>query len=369
MKKPITIVAYSDIHLHQYTNGLLLSDVASVDHQISEIARNNKADLIVFGGDWSLDKNPGSSVLGLRDFGLAEKAEIAKVAVLVGNHDRESKSMHSAHTLSYLPAWKNDNVVVMDKVGPYHITDNISIYAIPAGHQISGVQSSHTDYNICMFHDMVRGSRQQNGMIVESGISITDLDVPGFDVVLGGDNHVHQALVTKNVPAYYIGAPMQHNYGDEGDERGCMLIHLSERGLEAQHIKLRYPKFIRIHMSVDSADTFDNIIKFVQRYDVTDNIVTLLLTGTHSILTTTRKLLEIEDILKATLKPRTIKIVSEPTIAADTKIPEMKNSETPENDWNLYTKHAVTDTNGLDIQEVYNTGLKAIQHVIHNRKA
>jgi hypothetical protein len=50
----IKILAYSDIHYHDFNNGLTVDDVEAVDNKFTDLIQDLNVDLYIFGGIDSL---------------------------------------------------------------------------------------------------------------------------------------------------------------------------------------------------------------------------------------------------------------------------------------------------------------------------
>lgn len=68
--------------------------------------------------------------------------------------------------------------------------------------------------DVLLLHHSVKGAKDRN-WVSEDGLNPEDLD-RDWDLILSGHFHDHQAFGSKG---YYVSAPMQHDFGDEGDGR------------------------------------------------------------------------------------------------------------------------------------------------------
>lgn len=66
-----------------------------------------------------------------------------------------------------------------------------------------------------------------------------------WDHVFSGHYHQHQTLYLGDTPITYVGALLQHNFGDEGQTRGYLVISHNRDGLRFEHVPSdsRYPVF------------------------------------------------------------------------------------------------------------------------------
>ena len=293
IKPSITFLAYSDIHYHQYTNGITLADVEQVENDALDLAIAHKVDFILFGGDRYVSRNPmyESAFASDRVLRRISNSGIPWLG-LVGNHCRLTKNDFKAHSLSHVSLYKRDlaGITIMDQRTAYVIPVrdcSVAIHAVPAGHEPNNFTiAKDIDFHICMFHALIMGSSFHNGTLVETGLSVSSFNERGFDLVLAGDNHKRQQIKgLTDCQGYFLGAPMQHNWGDEGAERGYTIFTLDKAGLVGtpEFIPSRSPKFTRATWVVDDISK----LALPAQHDTgtwENNIIKLLISGPADVL-------------------------------------------------------------------------------------
>lgn len=365
----ITFVAYSDIHYHHYTNGLTLADVETVENQVLDSAITSNADFILFGGDRYMSRNP------MYEAALASDRMIKKISdsgiplfILVGNHDRLTKNDFKMHTMNHVGMYAKDlpNVTIMDERKAYEFTTKrgakIAIHAVPAGHEPTDfiVDKKNFDFNLCVFHAIILGSLYHNGTLADGGLSVASFDNKGFDLVLAGDNHKRQELPPMNsCPGAYIGAPMQHNWGDEGAERGFMKVTSSSSGPTYQWIDTKSPKFMKVNWNVSDLES----LILAAKNSVSDwgnNIIRLDITGPSIVLNS----INLDD-WKANLtnasKARAvdIKLKYDTTVAGVVTLTPASDTE----EWVSFLSTKSADLDKADVAYLEKLGIKYITHV------
>lgn len=289
--KHIRFACYSDIHHHEYTNGVTGDDVERMEQEFTDLCKEVGAHFWIFGGDRFLSRNPLDISRKRADTALKNRR--GEGIVLVGNHDRWTKSPHSGHNMYVVGLYDIPNIFVFDKIGGYHQIYNgckVAFHALPAGHKASPtsfVFNHDTDFNICLFHDIVKGSKYTNGIVAPEGISPGLLDLPEFAIVLGGDNHQPQDLGLTNTLGVYIGAPMQHNWGDVGSDRGYLIVDLwNDNGKITRKIEYRpssSPRFLREEIRLSNDEDLSNFVTSIgSRWK--NNIVRITFTGLPDML-------------------------------------------------------------------------------------
>jgi len=283
------IAAVSDLHYHQYNNGLTLDDVIKVGDEFIELCKSTKADIVIFGGDTTLSRNPTYEVeLAIIDF-LKKLSKLnIPVAFLVGNHDRVYKSNFKIHSLAHVKLYPDDypNIAIMDQRRDYVFhTENgvVAVHAVPAGHKPENFKLHPNIINICVFHDIVMGSAMASGMPAETGLSVSLFDNNGFNLVLAGDNHHRQELKgLTDCQGIYLGAGLQHNWGDSGDERGFTVIDISPGETKLKFIPSHSPKFMKISWDISSIEQLIEHIKQINNWE--GNIIKLNISGPSKLI-------------------------------------------------------------------------------------
>jgi DNA repair exonuclease SbcCD nuclease subunit len=301
------VLVYSDIHYHAYSNGITLSDVVAVEDKIYDIATEWHATHILNLGDWFLSRNPTVEVRIAAERQLLKLCQLnVPIIRLVGNHDRITKSQYATHNLAPVALYYKhlDNVFVLDNVGVFKI-DGMDIHHIPAGHHAPKTMQFDGPNNIAVFHDIIRGCKYHTGAIAMEGIQSDAFDYKELLYVLGGDNHQHQFLNLRNTTGEYVGAPLQHNWGDVNSVRGCILLTVDtdKHTATTAFMPIDGPKFIKAAVSVADIADLANIDTTHWR----SNILRLSLSGSKDTLSRVH-VDTLEDKLVSSSGARSIKI-------------------------------------------------------------
>jgi DNA repair exonuclease SbcCD nuclease subunit len=368
----LDLIGYSDIHHAPWGNGLTEDDLLKVEDLVLAECLSTKSDFYLFGGDMYLSKHPEGWIRDAADEKMVQKSKARLWGVYdVGNHDRDSKNMASYHALLHAKNFPEDlkYITVLDTRTRATIRTNgkrVDVHGIPAGHgHTLGMEpflfDSEADFNICVFHDLMTGTRLGSGVPVRDGIPPELLDLPQFDLVLGGDNHVHQELPLKRVPGWYIGAPVQHNWGDSGQERGIMHLHLTKKNknkqakVEMRRIFPEAPKFVHLtaHMAPSGMSEFNPA-------DFKNNVVKISVDGPRECLDSL-DIPAIEVTLRNQYGARSVKMIVEPNSVFSAIIPEIINCKTPFDDWQTYLSSNKVEVGSLDKKRLLEMGLNMLK--------
>lgn len=254
------IVLFSDVHAHTFSalatvlpNGLnsRLADVVSCIDQIREYAVNIDADLVLFGGDlFHTRKQIPVQALNAA-FSAMTMFSVHKIPILMipGNHDQADRE-GTEHSLFAFTSF----LEVAHTPGWYQMrgkdsSNEYSIMAVPytenLEHLRDVVQKPAPPTNqpkIFLGHLGIQGAKVGADFVYTNPNDPTaaDLNPEAFDAGFLGHYHMPQSLA--DAPHFqYIGAPLQHNWGDRGQERGFM-VYDTDTG-DVDHIPLKAPTF------------------------------------------------------------------------------------------------------------------------------
>lgn len=357
-------LAYSDIHHDHYTNGLLLEDTISVEDQITQYAVDHNISTVFFLGDWYRATNPLQHVIKAAESSWKRRCDLGiKTIVLVGNHDRDTKSATSKHAFTAADIFNQDlnGVMVIDEPCVQDI-DNIPFLFIPSGHERASLDMDVSSINglVVLFHGLLAGSALVNGGHAGSGINPSLLSQFNASLVLGGDNHTHQRLDNLlGCESMYLGAPLQHNWGDRGQERGFWHFELSNNGWTYNKVFATAPRFLRFNVEAKSEmEALINIsTKVNEDLGEYPGIVEITLINSNDI-----NLDYIESNIKNMCNIRSIKLIVDKTFKKLEVAAGITEATSPEEKWDLYvSSNNITGIEDFDITKLSNIGKWAIQ--------
>lgn len=253
------ILLFSDLHAHGFSQyatltsdgvNSRLADAVSIINQVHQIAEEHDVDMVLFGGDMFHIRK----VLHTQTFNMVFEA-MAKFAVskiptvlIHGNHDQSDRAgtQHSLFTFNTFlhvisePEW---NLVEGRHGNRYNIlgipyTENVA----QLQHHVS-MRPKNPGMRIQLSHLGVQGAIVGADFVYANPHDprVSDLGAANFHACFLGHYHQHQMLADN---AWYIGAPLHHNWGDRFDPhpRGCLLYD-TETG-EIERIPLQAPRFV-----------------------------------------------------------------------------------------------------------------------------
>lgn len=251
----MNIVLFSDLHAHPFRpyatilpNGMnsRLADAISCVQQVLGVAVGADADLVLFGGDLFHARR----TINVAAFNATYEAMAAflvqgiPLAMIHGNHDQADKageehSIHAFRTFATVvdqPGWQ----VVTGKSG-----EQYSLLGVPYSENLAHVRDAVREpgprgHKLLLAHLGVQGADLGADFVYENphDATLADLNVDAFDACFLGHYHKHQQLAER---CWYIGAPLQHTWGDRDQWRGCLIYDTETKDI--QRVGLQAPRF------------------------------------------------------------------------------------------------------------------------------
>jgi len=267
-KKALKVLQFADLHGHNYkefstiedgVNSRLL-DCAATLHGVGRSAYDNHVDMIWFAGDlFHLKNNLDNKVI---QFILSEMKKLAEkypLLLVPGHHDLYMWS--SNPVLLKMLAEFSDRIVVVDK--PMWIRDSrffdVPIYAEPCtrkvkelNERLKSLETNIQDGPIFIAHQDILGMHY-GGYVVEQGLDAEFLSHK-FRWSFIGHYH-HSERIKDNVVS--VGAPLQHNFGDIGENPGWWITKIDDTGHEFDHENIEFiendfsPRFYNLNLKED----------------------------------------------------------------------------------------------------------------------
>lgn len=222
---------------------------------IVKIAQHEKPDFIVCLGD-TLDRHETihSNPLTVATKWLADLTEVAKVYLLIGNHDRPNNSdfLSDEHPFVALKWWDSSRMCVVDKVviDLIHDTPFFFVPYVPPGRFEEALQT-HSDWHPDGYKGQkwVAGFTHQEFYGIEMAPSIFSEkgDKWPLEYPLLINGHIHDRSVPQS-NIISIGTPRQHDF-DESFDKNLSLFTFDDGHYKEEKIPLPLPKKIIQHLS------------------------------------------------------------------------------------------------------------------------
>lgn len=224
------VLIFSDLHVHQWSYGAdyafgrnsRLEAQEKFLFDIQMYVRDNSIDHVVFGGD--LFHTHGKvdlevlhvAIEGLRGIKRAVKHDCY---ALIGNHDiKHREGDHYIHSLYNAVNW------VPTPIHTWLSSGNLGFISYQHDNEEFLRQfyeiCSHNSPEFIFTHQGVKNVGVGSGFEIPDEVLSPDL-IPSTKSVFTGHYHRHQ-VVAPNLTV--IGSPMQHTWGDKGEDRGFIVL-------------------------------------------------------------------------------------------------------------------------------------------------
>lgn len=246
----------ADIHLSKYnqdpvnpTSGLpeRLHVLKETLHQIADYCVEENIKVVVIGGDIL----HGKSII----HAIAQKVMLDFIRwynfaitfyIIDGNHDLSGKSEQVISALEPLASEQNVRWIPYDKI---RILNNITF--IPYSYDIvSKIKENSND--ILISHFGLSEGVLNSGISIVSNISLRDLR-GRYKLVLLGHYHKPQEIIEDDISVYYVGSPIQLDWGEKNEEKRFLVV--DSETLEVESIPTHgYRQHIQLEVTKENAD-------------------------------------------------------------------------------------------------------------------
>lgn len=265
------LAIFSDLHAHTFkdfdsvtdlTGSQRLDNIVATLEYIRDDCYKRDIKHVLFAGDMFHIRSKVNTVVynaiydtikSFNHFGI-------EIIAIAGNHDQNDNSdvpAHSLHTFNDLPGVTvYGHQYIHQLVGDSPL-DMVNIYCVPYSKNaqrtkdwLANLEKPEVTLfsNICLFHLGIDGGFVGKGNYpMADAFKIEDLRPDFFKYIVGGHFHKHQFL-GGHPHAFYTGAPIQHSFSDEGEDKGYFIIDTSKR-YDVQFVPVPNPKFITLTVS------------------------------------------------------------------------------------------------------------------------
>jgi len=270
-----------------------------------------KPEFVVVMGD-VLDRHENIHVHALMDACqfLLQLAKTTKTYVLIGNHDRPNNSNYLTDEHPFTALKEIENIIIVDHV----VRDGEWCFVpyVPPGRFHEALGDLVKEDLTCIFaHQEFKGSNYKN--IVST---VGDVWPEDFPLVISGHIHTYQ-WPQDNIA--YVGAPMQHNFGDP-DDCSISLFTFTEDSIDEERIYLNIPKKRVVKLA------HDQVKEWLSSDQNFKGHTKLVISGPHDQLQALSK----SGVLKGAPENTKISLAADPVDTdLGTMLPEKNDSEAP----------------------------------------
>jgi DNA repair exonuclease SbcCD nuclease subunit len=249
----------ADIHLSRYSQDKLedktnlperLHSIKSALYEVGMYCKKMGINTVVIGGDTL----HGKSII----YAIAQNIMIQffedfnshiHFYVIDGNHDLSGKGDDVISALR--PLEKIHNVHWIKFSETYRLVPE-DIFFVPYSRQLPDIIKQN-QARILISHFGLSEGMLNSGMSIVSDVSMRDLK-GRYELVLLGHYHKPQEIIKDGVTLFYVGSPIQLDWGERDDEKRFLVVDTDTLQVDSIPISA-YKKHVQIEITSDNINT------------------------------------------------------------------------------------------------------------------
>ena len=270
----------ADIHLSRYGQDKVedetnlperLHSIKKVLYSMGDYCYDNDINLFIIAGDIMHTKSIIHSIAQDVMIDFFEQFDKLQFLVLDGNHDLSGKGQGAISSLRSL-----DHMSGVDWITevPY-TTENM--VCIPYSYNLVN-QVKKFEAKILISHFGLDEGVLNSGISITSDIKLADL-VGKYDLVLLGHYHKPQEIIMDNIKLYYVGSPIQLDWGEKNDEKRFLIVDTDTLDVESV-LTEGYKKHVELEINSSNKS---EIIEIAKKEKDSGNYVKLIKTESIEI--------------------------------------------------------------------------------------
>lgn len=253
----------ADIHFSAYSQDQMdnetglperLSSIKNTLYYMADYCVENNIPEFVMGGDLMHNKSVIYSIAQkiLKDFMFYYRGKLT-FHILTGNHDLSGKGKEAISSLEFLDFVDDADWISTNACYNKIVLGNASL--IPYSYDmVDEIKKNESKSEILISHFGLSEGILNSGISIISKISTQDLINAGYKLVLLGHYHKPQELIVKDqILIYYVGSPIQLDWGEKGDEKRFLIY--DDETLQVESVPLEgYKKYIEMVITGENKD-------------------------------------------------------------------------------------------------------------------
>jgi len=243
----------ADIHLSRYGQDEIndhtglperISGIKNTLYQMADYCKQNNISTMVIGGDIyhtkSIIYSMAQEILG--DF--IDAYPTLCFIILDGNHDLSDKGVDAISSLKVLAKYKN--VMFVSHKDTLKLEN---ILFVPYSKNLANIISEGNS-DILISHFGLSEGMLNSGISIVSEIGMKNL-IGKYKVVLLGHYHKPQEIINDSIKLYYVGSPIQLDWGEKGDEKRFLVVDSTTLKIESVPT-IGYKKHIELEINTEN---------------------------------------------------------------------------------------------------------------------
>lgn len=255
----------ADIHLSRYGQDKLedesnlperLHSIKSALYEIADYCVANDIRVVVIGGDLLHGKSVIYAIAQEIMIEYFEKyQDLIIFYVIDGNHDLSGKGEAVVSALRPLGNIPNVRWIRFDQTK----MDADGIFFVPYSYNLPSIIKSNKA-RILISHFGLSEGMLNSGMSIISDLSLKHLR-GNYELVLLGHYHKPQEIIESGFSLYYVGSPIQLDWGEKNDEKRFLVVDSDTMDVQSIPIQ-NYKKHIEVELTPES---FDQAIEIARK--------------------------------------------------------------------------------------------------------
>lgn len=248
----------ADIHLSRYGQDKVESEtnlperlhsIKTALYAMAKYCIDHDIDTVVIGGDLVHTKSLIYAIAQELMLDFFGDHETLNFIVIDGNHDLSGKGADAISSLMSLNSVENVDWVTRKRMKFEDI--NFIPYSYDVVNQVK-----NDSCRILVSHFGLSEGILNSGISIVSDIKLKDL-IGRYELVLLGHYHKPQEIITDDIKLYYVGSPIQLDWGEKGDDKRFLIVDTDT--LDVQSIPtVGYKKHIELEInSQNKKEVFD----------------------------------------------------------------------------------------------------------------
>ena len=248
----------ADIHLSRYSQDKVedssslperLHSIKSALYEIADYCIENGIKTVILGGDLL----HGKSII----YAVAQEIMIEYFKkygrdlifyVLDGNHDLSGKGEDVVSALSSIQYIPGVNWIPFNSM---HRIEDGDVLLVPYSYNVPNIVKENKA-RILVSHFGLTEGILNSGMSIISDVKVADL-TGNYNLVLLGHYHKPQEITRDNFSLYYVGSPIQLDWGEKGEEKRFLVVDTDDLSVESVPIK-SYKQHVEIFITEENKE-------------------------------------------------------------------------------------------------------------------
>jgi len=253
------IAVIADVHLSRYGQDRIeetsnlperLHSIKNTLHEVAYYCIKNEIPEVVIAGDLLHSKSLIYAIAQELMFDFFQKYQKLHFTVIDGNHDLASKGENAISALRSL-----ENVKNVDWISKIPIYQTSGVMFVPYHYNMVDTIKGNSA-RILISHFGLNEGILNSGISIVADLSLADL-IGKYELVILGHYHKPQEIIRDDIKLYYVGSPIQLDWGEKGDEKRFLVVDTDT--LDVKSIPTTaYKKHIEIDLTAENKqEVFD----------------------------------------------------------------------------------------------------------------